>query len=180
MVLLDVALAGTDFSTLKAIRRVKSVPILMLMARDKVKDRLEGLQQGADDYLVKPFALADLHARVQTLLARRRQQHSSYFRLADLEVDLTGRKCARNRTLLDLTATEFRLLAVLLRRRGQILSRIVLIDEVWGGRLDGEANVVEVAIGRLRNKVDGPFELKLLHTVRGAGYVLEDRSETQP
>ena len=177
LVLLDVMLPGIDgFGVLQAIRRTKNVPVLVLTARDKVEDRVQGLQQGADDYLVKPFSFSELLARVQALLRRGKPQESTHLRLADLEVDLISRKCARNRTRLDLTAKEFTLLVVLLRRRGQILSRTTLAEQVWDMNFDSDTNVVEVAIRRLRSKLDDPFDVKLLHTVRGMGYVLEDRS----
>jgi two-component system copper resistance phosphate regulon response regulator CusR len=170
-------LPGIDgFAVLQALRRTKNVPVLVLTARDKVEDRVLGLQQGADDYLVKPFSFSELLARVQALLRRGKAQDSTVLRLADLEVDLISRKCMRNGTRLDLTAKEFTLLLVLLRRRGQILSRTTLAEQVWDMNFDSDTNVVEVAIRRLRSKLDDPFDVKLLHTVRGMGYVLEDRS----
>jgi two-component system copper resistance phosphate regulon response regulator CusR len=152
----------------------------MLTARDKVEDRVRGLEQGADDYLVKPFAFSELLARVGALLRRGQQrrrcaQPATELRLADLEVDLLGRKAPRARQRLDLTAKEFNLLALLLRRRGQILSRTTLAEQVWDMNFDSDTNVVEVAVRRLRAKLDDPFPAKLLHTVRGMGYVLEDR-----
>jgi len=150
--------------------------VLVLTARDKVEDRVQGLQQGADDYLVKPFSFSELLARVQALLRRGQAQDSTVLRLADLELDMASRKVFRNRVRLDLTAKEFTLLVVLLRRRGQILSRTTLAEQVWDMNFDSDTNVVEVAIRRLRSKLDDPFEVKLLHTVRGMGYVLEDRS----
>lgn len=137
---------------------------------------MQGLQQGADDYLVKPFSFSELLARVQALLRRDKTPEPTVLRLADLELDMASRKCSRNRASLDLTAKEFTLLVVLLRGRGQILSRTTLAEQVWDMNLDSDTNVVEVAIRRLRSKIDDPFEVKLLHTVRGAGYVLEDRS----
>jgi len=177
LVLLDVMLPGIDgFAVLQAIRRTKNVPVLVLTARDKVEDRVQGLQQGADDYLVKPFSFSELLARVQALLRRGKAQDSTVLRLADLELDMASRKVFRNRARLDLTAKEFTLLVVLLRRRGQILSRTTLAEQVWDMNFDSDTNVVEVAIRRLRSKIDDPFEVKLLHTVRGMGYVLEDRS----
>lgn len=177
LILLDVMLPGIDgFAVLQAIRRTSNVPVLVLTARDKVEDRVNGLQQGADDYLVKPFSFSELLARIQALLRRGKPQESTVLRLADLELDLASRKCFRNRTRLDLTAKEFTLLVVLLRRRGQILSRSTLAEQVWEMNFDSDTNVVEVAIRRLRSKIDDPFDIKLLHTVRGMGYVLEDRS----
>jgi two-component system copper resistance phosphate regulon response regulator CusR len=177
LVLLDVMLPGIEgFAVLQAIRRTKNVPVLVLTARDKVEDRVQGLQQGADDYLIKPFSFSELLARVQALLRRGNAQDPTVLRLADLELDMASRNCVRNRVRLDLTAKEFALLVVLLRHRGQILSRTTLAERVWDTNFDSDTNVVEVAIRRLRSKIDDPFELKLLHTVRGMGYVLEDRS----
>lgn len=177
LILLDVMLPGVDgFAVLQAIRRTSKVPVLVLTARDKVEDRVNGLRQGADDYLVKPFTVPELLARVQALLQRGKPQEPTTLGLADLELDLASRKCFRNRTRIELTAKEFALLTVLLRHRGQIVSRSTLVQEVWNTPLNSDTNVVEVAIRRLRGKIDDPFEVKLLHTVRGSGYVLEDRS----
>ena len=178
LVLLDVMLPGIDgFAVLQAIRRTSNVPVLMLTARDKVEDRVNGLQQGADDYLVKPFSFSELQARVQALLRRGKPQESTALKLADLELDLASRKCFRNRTRLDLTAKEFTLLVVLLRRRGQILSRSTLAEQVWDMNFDSDTNVVDVAVRRLRAKIDDAFAIKLIHTVRGVGYVFEHRAE---
>ncbi len=181
LVLLDIMLPGVDgFGVLKAIRAQHSgLPVLMLTARDKVEDRVRGLQEGADDYLVKPFAFSELLARVGALLRRGQAAPAglaTLLRLADLEVDLESRKARRNEQRLDLTAKEFTLLTLLLRRRGQILSRTTLAEQVWDMNFDSDTNVVEVAVRRLRAKMDDPFNNKLLHNVRGMGYVLEDRS----
>ncbi len=181
LVLLDLMLPGVDgFGVLKAMRERGQRPVLMLTARDKVEDRVRGLQEGADDYLVKPFAFSELLARVAALLRRGSQVngHASgtQLRLADLEIDLASRKAHRAGTRLDLTAKEFTLLTLLLRRRGQVLSRTTLAEQVWDMNFDSDTNVVEVAVRRLRAKLDDPFDHKLLHTVRGMGYVLEDRS----
>lgn len=180
LVLLDVMLPGIDgFGVLKALRQERDTPVLMLTARDQVEDKVRGLQEGADDYLAKPFAFSELLARVQALLRRggaeRSTQEVTAFRVADLEVDLIRRKATRSGSRLDLTAKEFALLALLLRRRGEVLSRTVLAEQVWDMNFDSDTNVVEVAVRRLRGKLDDPFENKLLHTVRGMGYVLEDR-----
>jgi two-component system copper resistance phosphate regulon response regulator CusR len=150
----------------------------MLTARDKIEDRVRGLQDGADDYLVKPFAFSELLARVGALLRRGAavSAATTQMRLADLELDLASRKAHRDGKRLDLTAKEFTLLTLLLRRRGQILSRTTLAEQVWDMNFDSDTNVVEVAVRRLRAKLDDPFPSKLLHTVRGMGYVLEDRS----
>ncbi|WP_238923897.1 heavy metal response regulator transcription factor [Achromobacter ruhlandii] len=178
LIVLDVMLPGVDgFGILAAVRATKDTPILMLTARDAVEDRVRGLEGGADDYLVKPFAFSELLARVQALLRRGRSQEPTVFRLADLELDLARRKVARGGRRLDLTAKEFNLLALLLRRQGQVLSRTTLAEQVWDMNFDSDTNVIDVAVRRLRGKLDDPFEAKLLHTVRGMGYVLESRPE---
>ncbi|MGY0724136.1 heavy metal response regulator transcription factor [Bordetella bronchiseptica] len=153
----------------------RNTPVLMLTARDRVEDRVRGLEGGADDYLVKPFAFSELLARVHALQRRGRSQESTLLRLADLELDLASRKAQRGGRRLDLTAKEFSLLALLLRRQGQILSRTTLAEQVWDMNFDSDTNVIDVAIRRLRGKLDDPYDAKLLHTVRGMGYVLESR-----
>lgn len=176
LIVLDVMLPGVDgFGILAAVRANKDTPILMLTARDAVEDRVRGLEGGADDYLIKPFAFSELLARVQALLRRGRSQEPTVFRLADLELDLARRKVARGGRRLDLTAKEFNLLALLLRRQGQVLSRTTLAEQVWDMNFDSDTNVVEVAVRRLRAKIDEPFPKKLIHTVRGFGYVMEER-----
>lgn len=182
LLLLDIMLPGIDgFGVLKALRAQANTPVLMLTARDRVEDRVRGLQEGADDYLVKPFAFSELLARVGALLRRGgagsgTSDGGTQLRLADLEIDLASRKAWRAKSRLALTAKEFTLLTLLLRRRGQILSRTTLAEQVWDMNFDSDTNVVEVAVRRLRAKLDDPFEAKLLHTVRGMGYVLEERS----
>ena len=177
VVVLDIMLPGIDgFQVLAELRRSSKVPVLMLTARDEVEDRVRGLEGGADDYLAKPFAFTELLARVRALLRRGPMQESTRYALADLQLDLTTRRATRAGKRLDLTAKEFALLSLLLRRQGQILSRAVLADQVWGMNFDSETNVVEVAVRRLRSKIDDPFHTKLLHTVRGMGYVMEDRA----
>jgi two-component system, OmpR family, copper resistance phosphate regulon response regulator CusR len=179
LLLLDLMLPGIDgFGVLKAVRAQGNTPVLMLTARDKVEDRVRGLQEGADDYLVKPFAFSELLARVGALLRRGAggtAQSVTELRMADLQVDLVSRKVYRADKRLDLTAKEFSLLSLLLRRGGQILSRTTLAEQVWDMNFDSDTNVVEVAVRRLRAKLDDPFTPKLLHTVRGMGYVLEER-----
>ena len=181
LVLLDLMLPGVDgFGVLAAIRAHKrQLPVLMLTARDKIEDRVRGLEEGADDYLVKPFAFSELLARVGALLRRGQNgaaQPATVLQLGELEIDLIARKATREGQRLDLTAKEFNLLSLLLRRRGQILSRTTLAEQVWDMNFDSDTNVVEVAVRRLRAKLDDAFATKLLHTVRGMGYVLEDRS----
>ncbi|CFT97382.1 two-component response regulator [Bordetella pertussis] len=164
------------FAVLAALRAAaRNTPVLMLTARDRVEDRVRGLEGGADDYLVKPFAFSELLARVHALQRRGRSQESTLLRLADLELDLASRKAQRGGRRLDLTAKEFSLLALLLRRQGQILSRTTLAEQVWDMNFDSDTNVIDVAIRRLRGKLDDPYDAKLLHTVRGMGYVLESR-----
>ncbi len=176
LIVLDVMLPGLDgFDVLAAVRAVKDTPILMLTARDAVEDRVRGLEGGADDYLVKPFAFSELLARVQALLRRGRSQEPTVFRLADLELDVARRKVLRDGRRLDLTAKEFALLTLLLRRQGQVLSRTTLAEQVWDMNFDSDTNVIDVAVRRLRGKLDDPYPTKLLHTVRGMGYVLEWR-----
>ncbi|OZI75803.1 heavy metal response regulator transcription factor [Bordetella genomosp. 2] len=176
VVVLDVMLPGLDgFEVLARLRRGKSTPVLMLTARDRVEDRVRGLEGGADDYLVKPFAFSELLARVHALLRRGRGQEPAVLALDDLELDLVRRKASRAGVRLDLTAKEFTLLALLLRRQGQVLSRTLLAEQVWDMNFDGDTNVIEVAVRRLRAKLDDPFDRRLLHTVRGMGYVLERR-----
>ncbi|MES2633589.1 MAG: heavy metal response regulator transcription factor [Pseudomonadota bacterium] len=178
LVVLDAMLPGMDgFAVLSAIREAKHTPVLMLTARDAVEDRVRGLRAGADDYMAKPFAFSELLARVDALLRRGggARAEKSLFRVADLEVDLIKRRALRAGRRLDLTAKEFALLALLLRRGGEILSRTVLAEQVWDMNFDSDTNVVEVAVRRLRAKLDDPFETKLLHTARGMGYVLELR-----
>ena len=182
LIILDIMLPGVDgLSVLQAVRQAKPVPVMLLSARDKVADRVLGLQSGADDYLAKPFNFSELLARVQALLRRcsaLSQAQTTVLRLADLELDLLRHKAHRGSHRLDLTAKEFNLLALLLRRRGEVLSRTVLAEQVWDMNFDSDTNVVDVAIRRLRAKLDDPFKSKLLHTVRGMGYVLEFRDPT--
>jgi heavy metal response regulator len=179
LVLLDVMLPGVDgFGVLTSLRKTKHTPVLMLTARDKVEDRVRGLRDGADDYLVKPFSFSELLARVEALLRRsgaKAQPTATVLRLGDLELDLARRRARRDGQRLDLSAKEFSLLALLLGRHGEVLSRTVLAEQVWDVNFDSETNVIEVAIRRLRSKLDDPFPEKLLHTVRGMGYVLERR-----
>lgn len=179
LVLLDVMLPGVDgFGVLRDLRERKDTPVLMLTARDKVEDRVQGLKGGADDYLVKPFAFSELLARVEALLRRgssRTAQPLTTMRLGELEVDLARRKAMRAGKRLDLTPKEFNLLALLLRRQGEVLSRTVLAEQVWDLNFDSETNVIDVAVRRLRAKLDEGFDKPMLHTVRGMGYVLELR-----
>jgi len=183
LILLDVMLPGMDgFSVLRDIRAFSRTPVLMLTARDKIEDRVKGLRDGADDYLVKPFALSELLARVLALGRRSGHQHTetrsqNLLRVDGLELDLLRRRASRDGVRLDLTAKEFTLLALLMRKQGEVLSRLELAEQVWDINFNSNTNVVEVAVRRLRGKIDDPFERKLVHTVRGMGYVLEVRED---
>ncbi|MEM4986523.1 heavy metal response regulator transcription factor [Collimonas sp. H4R21] len=177
VIVLDVMLPGIDgFTVLHALRAIKQTPVIMLTARDRVEDRIKGLQGGADDYLVKPFSFLELLARLQALTRRGRAFEPAQLRIADLQIDLISRKAYRANVRIDLTAKEFSLLAVLARRQGEILSKTAIAELVWDMNFDSNTNVVEVAIKRLRAKIDTPFSPKLLHTIRGMGYVLEPRT----
>jgi heavy metal response regulator len=181
LVILDAMLPGIDgFTLLTALRRTRQTPVLMLTARGSVEDRVLGLQTGADDYLVKPFAFSELCARIQVLLRRtqgaRDAAEPTLLGIADLELDLVRRKATRGGQRVDLTAKEFLLLTLFLRRKGEVLSRTQIAEQVWDMNFDSDTNVVEVAIRRLRTKMDAPFDQPLLHTVRGMGYVMEDRA----
>ncbi len=180
LLILDAMLPGIDgFSLLTAFRKSRQTPVLMLTARVSVEDRVLGLQTGADDYLVKPFAFSELNARIQVLLRRthgaRYAAEPTQLRLADLDVDLIKRKATRGGQRLELTAKEFLLLTLFLRRKGEVLSRTEIAEQVWDMNFDSDTNVVEVAIRRLRSKIDVPFDTALLHTIRGMGYIMEER-----
>ena len=175
LIVLDINLPGLDgWQVLKTLRAAgRDTPVLFLTARDQVEDRVRGLELGADDYLVKPFAFAELLARVRTLLRRGRSHEPEALRSANLELDLLRRRVTRGGQRIDLTAKEFALLELLLRRQGEVLPRSLIASQVWDMNFDSDTNVIEVAVRRLRAKVDDPFEPKLIRTVRGMGYVLE-------
>ncbi len=177
LIILDVMLPQRDgWSVLTELRRAGSTtPVLFLTARDAIADRVKGLELGADDYLVKPFAFSELLARVRSVLRRRVGQQAEIIRIADLEIDLLRHKATRGGQRLDLTPKQFALLALLARRVGEVLSRTLIAEQVWDMNFDSDTNVVDVHVRRLRAKVDDPFERKLIHTVRGVGYVLEER-----
>ncbi|MCM2341191.1 heavy metal response regulator transcription factor [Rhodoferax sp.] len=177
LAILDVMLPGIDgWGVLAGIRRSgKDMPVMFLTARDAVDDRVKGLELGADDYLLKPFAFSELLARVRTLLRRGGKAPTDPFlRAANLELDLLRRRVSRAGQRIDLTAKEFALLELLLRRQGEVLPRSLIASQVWDMNFDSDTNVIEVAMRRLRAKVDDMFEPKLIRTVRGMGYVLED------
>lgn len=177
LVILDIMLPARDgWSVLAEMRRSgKPTPVLFLTARDAIHDRVKGLELGADDYLVKPFAFSELLARVRSILRRSPTPHPDVVRLADLEIDLLRFKAMREGKRLDLTPKEFALLSLLARHTGEVLSRTLIAEQVWDMNFTSDTNVVDVAVRRLRRKVDDPFTQKLIHTVRGVGYVLEDR-----
>lgn len=180
LIVLDVMLPGrSGFEVLAELRKQRTMPVLMLTARDAVEDKVKALTGGADDYLIKPFSFSELSARVQALLRRGRGDRDGQLptdlRMADLAVDLLRHKATRAGKRLDLTPKEFNLLVLLLRRRGEVLTRTVLAEQVWDINFDSDTNVVEVAVRRLRAKLDEPFDVKLIHTVRGMGYVMEER-----
>ena len=178
LIILDVMLPKLDgWDLLQALRKAgKDTPVLFLTARDQVDDRVRGLELGADDYLVKPFAFSELLARVRTLL-RRRGGHSNQaedvLRIADLELDIKRHRVGRSGQRIELTAKEFALLELLMRRAGEVLPRSLIASQVWDMNFDSDTNVIEVAVRRLRSKVDDAFDIKLIQTVRGMGYVLE-------
>lgn len=176
IVVLDIMLPERDgWSVLAELRRSgNQTPILILTARDSVEDRVRGLEQGADDYLVKPFAFSELLARLRTILRRGATLQPNALRVADLEIDFVQHRAVRGGKRLELTPKEFALLSLLVRRRGEVLTRTVIADQVWGLNFDSHTNVVDVHMRRLRSKVDDSFEPKLIQTVRGVGYVLEE------
>ena len=174
LVILDVMLPGIDgWQLLQIIRRKSQVPVLFLTARDAVEDRVKGLELGADDYLVKPFSYAELLARVRTLLRRGPPREVEQLQVADLRLDALRRRVQRGAERIVLTNKEFALLQLLMERSGEVLSRTQIASQVWQMNFDSDTNVVDVAIRRLRAKVDDPFTPKLIHTVRGMGYTLE-------
>jgi two-component system response regulator MprA len=176
LVILDVMMPGMD--GLEVTRRLRSsgdeIAILMLTARDEVKDRVEGLENGADDYLVKPFSFEELLARVHALLRRRTTPSGEKLRFADLELDVDAREASRAGRTIELTTTEFNLLLLFLRHQRKVLTRDVIMEHVWAYDFEGESNVLEVYVRYLRSKLEANGELRLIHTVRGAGYVLKE------
>jgi two-component system, OmpR family, copper resistance phosphate regulon response regulator CusR len=177
LVVLDVMLPGIDgWEVIRELRKTSETPVLFLTARDEVEDRVRGLELGADDYLVKPFAFAELLARVRTLLRRGPVRELEHIEIADLSIDVLKRRVTRQEHRIDLTPKEFTLLHLLARRQGEVLSRSQIASQVWDMNFDSDTNVVDVAVRRLRAKVDDPFSLKLIHTMRGMGYVLEVRA----
>jgi two-component system, OmpR family, copper resistance phosphate regulon response regulator CusR len=175
LVVLDVMLPGIDgWEIMRALRARRDLPVIFLTARDHVSDRIRGLELGADDYLVKPFSFTELVLRIRTLLRRGVIRESDVFEVADLKLDVLRRKVTREGVEIPLTNKEFMLLHLLVRRQGEALSRSQIASEVWDMNFDSDTNVVDVAIKRLRAKVDHPFEKKLIHTVRSIGYTFGD------
>ena len=176
LLILDVMLPDVDgWRILKSLREAgKKTPVLFLTARDSVDDRVKGLELGADDYLVKPFAFAELLARVRTLL-RRGANPTAETRLsiADLALDLARHRASRSGRRIHLTTKEFALLELLVRRQGEVLPRSLIASQVWDMNFDSDTNVIDVAIRRLRAKIDDDFDLKLIQTMRGMGYMID-------
>ena len=168
---------ANGWSVLENLRRVRQTPVLFLSARDDVADRVKGLELGADDYLVNPFAFSELRARIRTLLRRGATQAERRVRIADLDVDLVRRRVVRAGERIELTAKEFTLLDYFVRHLGEVVSRTLIAEHVWDVNFDSDTNVVDVAVCRLRAKLDDRFETKLIHTIRGVGYVFDTRAE---
>lgn len=176
LIVLDVMLPGMDgWQVVQELRKTQQTPVLFLTARDDVQDRIKGLELGADDYLVKPFAFAELVARIRTLLRRGPVRESERLEIADMEIDVLKRRVTRGGERIDLTPKEFALLHLLAKRQGEVLSRSLIASQVWDMNFDSDTNVVDVAVRRLRAKVDDAYPRKLIHTLRGMGYVLEAR-----
>lgn len=178
LILLDIMLPGFDgYAVLSALRTTKNTPVLMLTAKGNTNDKVKGFDLGADDYLVKPFEFPELLARVRTLLKRTWQAApDNILQVADLQVDPVKHRAIRSGKYIDLSAKEFALLTLLMRHSGEVLSRTKIASLVWNINFDSDTNVVDVAIRRLRAKVDDPFDIKLINTVRGVGYILEQRA----
>ncbi|WP_148876146.1 heavy metal response regulator transcription factor [Serratia marcescens] len=176
-IVLDVMLPGLDgWQIIEVLRKKSDVPILFLTARDSVQDRIQGLELGADDYLIKPFSFTELVLRLRTLLRRGPAREADHYAIADLQLDVLRRRAVRQDQVIPLTNKEFMLLHLLVRREGEVLSRTQIASQVWDMNFDSDTNVVDVAIKRLRAKIDRPFDVKLIHSVRGIGYVCEPRS----
>jgi len=176
LIVLDILLPGIN--GLEVARRLRAagdnVPILMLTARDSVADRVEGFEMGADDYLIKPFAPEELLVRVKALLRRNQEERHEVLRYADVELDTGTRIAYRGAREIDLSPTEYELLALFLRRPRQVLTREIILDRVWGMDFEGSSNVMEVYVGYLRAKLEAEGEPRLIHTVRGVGYVFKE------
>ncbi len=176
VIILDVMLPGkSGIDVTRELRaRKRATPILMLTAKTATEDKVAGLDSGADDYLTKPFAFAELLARVRSLLRRGTQEKSTVLTLADLELDTVTHKARRGTRVIDLTAKEYALLEFFLRNKERVLSRTIIAEHIWDYHFDTGTNLIDVYINHLRNKVDTGFDRKLIHTVRGVGYVLKE------
>jgi two-component system copper resistance phosphate regulon response regulator CusR len=182
LILLDVMLPKLNgWQILQTLRSNQiEIPVLMLTARDQIEDRVKGLELGADDYLVKPFAFVELLARIRNILKRNNKTSSvndTTIQIENLQLDILRRRAYRDNESINLTAKEFSLLELLMQRKGEVLSRSLIASQVWDMNFDSDTNVIDVAIRRLRNKVDKPYEPKLIHTIRGMGYVLDTIDE---
>ena len=177
LIILDVMLPKLDgFQVIAGIRQKHpNVPILFLTARDELEDKVRGLELGADDYLVKPFAFAELLARIRSILRRGEVREPDTLQIADLLIDPMSYRATRAGQRLDLTQKEFALLLLLARHHGDVLSRTLIAEKVWDMNFDSDLNTIDAAVRRLRRKLDEPFKEKLIHTIRGVGYVLEKR-----
>lgn len=177
LLILDVMLSGRDgWEIIKELRRLgREMPIIFLTALDAVQNRVKGLELGADDYLVKPFSFSELLSRIRTIMRRGPIRQPDVLSIADLEVNVPRRKVLRGGHEIELTSREFLLLSLLARRRGEVLSKNYIAEQVWDINFESDSNPIEVAIRRLRKKVDDPYEIKLIHTVRGVGYVLDEQ-----
>jgi two-component system copper resistance phosphate regulon response regulator CusR len=175
VIVCDVMLPRMDGWAIVSRLRERGVatPILLLTARDAVPDRVRGLELGADDYLVKPFAFSELLARIRSVLRRGSSRPLETYQVADVQIDVVRHRATRSGRELNLSPKEFALLSLFVRRAGEVLSRTIIAEQVWDMNFDSDTNVVDVAVRRLRQKVDDPFDQKLIHTIRGVGYVLK-------
>jgi heavy metal response regulator len=175
LIILDILMPKKDGLTLlKELRAKKiSTPVLMITAKGSVEDKVKGLDTGADDYLVKPFAIAELLARVRSLLRRGGPEKSTALIVADLTLDLVSHKATRGENLIELTGKEYTLLEYFMRNTNKVLSRTIISEHIWNYNFDTGTNIIDVYINHLRNKIDGEFEKKLIHTVRGVGYMMK-------
>ena len=171
VIVLDVMMPKMDgWEVLRRLRKEADTPVLLLTARDDIADRVKGLELGADDYLIKPFSFAELVARLRTLTRRGPSRENEHLEIADLQIDIIKRRAVRGGKRITLTNKEFSLLQLFATHQGQVMSRSMIASRIWDMNFDGDTNVVDVAVRRLRMKIDEPFELKLIHSVRGVGY----------